>query len=432
MILPARPEVGYELYLSNNSGISGKLRKKIDDFRVEEIIEKNEQSHWNWTKKEENGKHCIAKITADNWDTHILVKKISQQLGIGQRAVGFAGTKDKRAVTTQYFSLFTSPEKLSKIDLKQIEIEFLHKTTKPIRLGNLIGNKFLIKISEISGSKSDISTILNELKEGFPNYFGIQRFGAIRPITHIVGKKIVKGDCEGAVWDYLTNEGSSNQNTEARKFLRENRNLEIALEKFPTNLFFERQMIKHLIKNENDYIGALKKLPENLSKMLVHSYQSLIFNSALNERIGRGLGVTKPMVGDKIMPMDKYAGPDQRKIIEVTDRNLNKLEKRCKEGKAWIVGLLPGIKSRHSNGLQSEIESTIMKNEEVEFKDFKIDMLPELSSLGMYRPLSQRVNELEWKVDNSGNAIFKFWLHKGTYATSFLREIMKCKDVKNY
>ena len=84
--------------------------------------------------------------------------------------------------------------------------------------------------------------------------------------------------------------------------------------------------------------------------MLVHSYQSLIFNSALNERIGRGLGVTKPMVGDKVMPMDKYGGPDQRKIIEVTDRNLNKLEKRCKEGKAWIVGLLPGIKSRHSNG----------------------------------------------------------------------------------
>ena len=73
-----------------------------------------------------------------------------------------------------------------------------------------------------------------------------------------------------------------------------------------------------------------------------------------------------------------------------------------------------------------------MKNEEVEFKNFKIDMLPELSSLGMYRPLSQRVNELEWKVDNSGNAIFKFWLHKGTYATSFLRELMKCKDVKNY
>ena len=114
---------------------------------IEEIIEKNEQSHWNWTKKEENGKHCIAKITADNWDTHILVKKISQQLGIGQRAVGFAGTKDKRAVTTQLLSFPVDEEKVSNLEIKDVSIDILGKSNRKIKLGELIGNDFTIKIT---------------------------------------------------------------------------------------------------------------------------------------------------------------------------------------------------------------------------------------------------------------------------------------------
>ena len=78
-------------------------------------------------------------------------------------------------------------------NIKNVEIEFKHKAIKPIRLGNLVGNKFIIKISDIKGKKEDIEKLADELKEGFPNYFGIQRFGAVRPITHLVGKKIVMG-----------------------------------------------------------------------------------------------------------------------------------------------------------------------------------------------------------------------------------------------
>ena len=52
-----------------------------------------------------NGKHQIVKIKAKNWDTHVLVKELAKRLKISQKAIGFAGTKDKRAVSTQYFSL---------------------------------------------------------------------------------------------------------------------------------------------------------------------------------------------------------------------------------------------------------------------------------------------------------------------------------------
>ena len=109
---PARPEVGKERYLSNSKGIGGKLRKKPEDFKVDEIISKNDKAHWIWTKQNEYCKHAIVRITANNWDTHVLVKELSKALGIGQKAIGFAGTKDKRALTTQYFSVMAQQKKI--------------------------------------------------------------------------------------------------------------------------------------------------------------------------------------------------------------------------------------------------------------------------------------------------------------------------------
>ena len=73
-----------------------------------------------------------------------------------------------------------------------------------------------------------------------------------------------------------------------------------------------------------------------------------------------------------------------------------------------------------------------MNEENIEFRDFFVDEIFELSSVGMYRPLRQGVNQMKLEYDNKDNPIFSFWLYKGTYATSFLREIMKCEDMKAY
>ncbi len=429
---PARPEVGKERYLSNSKGIGGKLRKKPEDFKVDEIISNNDKAHWIWAKQNEHGKHAIVRITAKNWDTHVLIKELSKELGIGQKAIGFAGTKDKRALTTQYFSVMAQQKRIEEIKLENVNIEFCHRTIKPIRLGNLVGNKFTIKISDVVTNKKELETLIDELKEGFPNYFGIQRFGAIRPITHTVGEKIVKGDYEGAVWSYLFDGDEKFSGFEARKNLKETRDLDSALENYPHSMLFERQMIGYLTRKKEDYIGALKQLPENLSKMFVHAYQSAIFNRTIDMRINSGKSIHTPLLGDNVIPADSYGGPDQRRIIEVNEYNQKKLEKRCREGKAWVVGLLPGMKSEHTNGFQGELEKIVMKEESIDFKDFRIEGIPELTSLGMHRPLSQKINNLKWKIDEEGELVFDFWLHKGTYATSFLREIMKSEDVTVY
>ena len=430
MSLASQHIVGSESFFSKTSGIGGKLRKKSEDFNVEEVVSIPGRSHWIWMQDSSNGKHQIVKIKAKNWDTHVLVKELSRKLNIGQKSIGFAGTKDKRAITTQHFSVKTSMENLSSVDLENIELEFLHSSVKPIRLGNLVGNKFKIRVTN-SSNRDHINDIFSELDGFFPNYFGVQRFGAVRPITHIVGEKIVQGNYEGAVLDYLTLGSPNYAGHEGREYLLETKDFTKSLEKFPSHMLFERQLLGHLSRNKGDYTGAILQLPESLSKMLVHGYQSLIFNKVLDMRIKEGMDACLPQIGDYIMPADGYGGPDQRVTIEVTERNQSKLSKRCREGKAWVAGLLPGANSKFSKGRQGELEKEVMDDFGVKFGDFIIDDIHELSSYGMYRPLFQKYNDIE--VDyNSEDPIFSFWLHKGTYATSFLREIMKSSDVTVY
>ena len=430
MSLASQHIVGSESFFSKTSGIGGKLRKKSEDFNVEEVVSIPGRSHWIWMQDSSNGKHQIVKIKAKNWDTHVLVKELSRRLNIGQKSIGFAGTKDKRAITIQHFSVKTSMEKLSSVDLENIELEFLHSSVKPIRLGNLVGNKFKIRVTN-SSNRNHINDIFSELDGFFPNYFGVQRFGAVRPITHIVGEKIVQGNYEGAVLDYLTLGSPNYAGHEGREYLLETKDFTKSLEKFPPHMLFERQLLGHLSRNKGDYTGAILQLPESLSKMLVHGYQSLIFNKVLDMRIKEGMDACLPQIGDYIMPADGYGGPDQRVTIEVTERNQSKLSKRCREGKAWVAGLLPGANSKFSKGRQGELEKEVMDDFGVKFEDFIIDDIHELSSYGMYRPLFQKYNDIE--VDyNSEDPIFSFWLHKGTYATSFLREIMKSSDVTVY
>ena len=431
MSLTGQHIVGSESFLSKTSGIEGKLRKDPEDFEVEEIVSIPGRSHWIWMQKNSNGKHSIVEIKAKNWDTHVLVKELSRKLNISQKSIGFAGTKDKRAITTQHFSLRVAKEKITTLDLENIDITFKHQSIKPIRLGNLVGNKFKIRIANTVNGRENIDNILSELRGFFPNYFGVQRFGTVRPITHIVGEKIVRGDYEGAVFDYLTIDSPNFAGVEGREYLLKTRDFTKSIDKFPAHMLFERQLLGHLSRNEGDFTGAILQLPESLSKMLVHGYQSLIFNKVLDLRMKEGIDAFLPQIGDLVMPADGYGGPDQRVTIEVTERNQAKLSKRCREGKAWIAGLLPGANSNFSNGIQGELERQVMEELDVKFEDFIIDDMPELSSYGMYRPLFQKYNDIELEFD-SGDPIFSFWLHKGTYATSFLREIMKSSDVTAY
>ena len=317
-VLATEKNIGIETFFAPYEGIGGKLRTTPEDFVVREVS--------NYPPKKEKGRFTIADVTVTNWETNHLVRDMSNWLHISRQRIGFAGTKDKRARTTRLMSFYNIPmTELSKVKLKDVEIEDIYVSDRPIKIGNLIGNRFEIIVRNIdnkikSNSIKDIASAI-EKYGGFPNFYGIQRFGIVRPITHIVGKYIVNDDFENAVMSYVANPmgGEDKESYELRKQLDKTHDFAEALKSYPNKLNFEKAMLNKLVVDPKDFVGALKELPKNLLTMFVYAYQSYLFNRILSERIRKKIPLNEAIVGDIVLPIRK--GMINQEYIKVKEIN---------------------------------------------------------------------------------------------------------------
>ncbi len=445
-------KLGLEVFFTDTPGMGGKIKIVAEDFIVEEISLEPE--------RKENGNFTIARIKSKNWETNKLVRELSRALGISRKRICFAGTKDKRAVTTQLFCFQASKEIISKLSLPDVEILDLYTSAKPVEIGNLIGNEFEVLIRNIALPAEKVKTIVENVNEiilaagGFPNFYGVQRFGAVRPITHIVGKYILEGNFEKALLTYTAEpiKGEHPEAFEARKFLKESYDFKKALSVYPKELIFERAIIHYLAKESTDYIGALRQLPKNLLMMFIHSYQSYLFNRILSERLRRNYPLGEALIGDLVLTVDKYNLPCHNSWVKAEERNIPKLNARIKEGKAFVSGVIFGAESEFAEGVQGEIESKIIAEEKIKREDFIIPAMPELSSKGERRNLIAPLKALDYKINEDSlhsaiqnstlraplkqlrlqSILLKFQLQKGCYATSLLREFMKGSALTDY
>ena len=144
-ILSEEQYIGIEQFFTTTDGVRGILRSNPSDFNVEEIAQE--------LSPLSEGPFIIAQITAINWETNHLIDSLAKKLHISRKRISFAGTKDKRAKTTQYFSFYKiSKERLQEILLKDVEINDIFYAQKPLRIGDLIGNRFDIKIRDIAST----------------------------------------------------------------------------------------------------------------------------------------------------------------------------------------------------------------------------------------------------------------------------------------
>ena len=150
------------------------IKQKPEDFQVKEVISLN---------LDKKGPYTYALMKKKNYNTLDAIKTISNIFKIGLKQIGFAGSKDKKAVTYQYISLPRfSKDKINNLELKDISLKFKGYGNKRIVLGDVIANKFKIKFP-YKFKKTDFCE----------NYFDDQRFG-INSNNHELGKLILKKD----------------------------------------------------------------------------------------------------------------------------------------------------------------------------------------------------------------------------------------------
>jgi tRNA pseudouridine13 synthase len=374
-------------YYSDTYGIKGAIKEQVDDFIVKELA-----SH----DTGDEGDHLIIKLRKQNMTTMDAVDKLSKMLHISRNRIGYAGNKDKRAVTEQYISIQgVEEEEVRNVYTDEFDIEVVGKGGK-IGLGNLSANRFEINVRNLKLPIDDIEErtqkIVDEMDGKMPNYFGEQRFGSTRPVTHQVGRLILKGDFEEAVWTYIAKPYDDEYKSirKVREELWETREVEGAAERFPEKFQYEKTLLYHLTKNPGDYQGAIKRLPEGLQTLFVHAYQSWIFNRTLS----------------RLIEEDWY---DEDYDIP-----------------------LVGYKTEFNNNKPDQVMQEVLEEEEIDRDDFRLPDMPELRSEGSLRRAFADFRNFEViEVDDDDLNMAKnmmrvrFDLPKGCYATVFLREIMK-------
>jgi tRNA pseudouridine13 synthase len=152
--------------------LTGRLRSTPDDFRVEEILGYGPDGE---------GEHVFLEVEKCGENTEWVVRELAKFAGANPASVGFAGMKDRHAVTVQAISV-QLPGKdepdWSAFGGESVNVRSLGRTRRKIKRGALRGNRFVITVRGIEGDRAVAEARLAAIVDhGVPNYFGEQRFG---------------------------------------------------------------------------------------------------------------------------------------------------------------------------------------------------------------------------------------------------------------
>ena len=411
-------------YVTSQKGIGGSIRNQYEDFYVEEIPEMFPTGEgpniWIWIEK-------IGRTTLD------VVLDIARDLHIGRKRMGFAGMKDKKALTRQWICIANME---SEEQFRQVENLDIYKTDfleiirgrKKLRMGQLNGNKFKILIrdlDDIEKSADVANEVLKQLEQtGIPNYYGWQRFGKPRTNTHLVGEALIQNDLAEAVRRYIGNPSpeESNENQLARQAYDDG-DLEKSLELMGKGMRYEKMMIRQLIKDskkgeltDKAYMNALHALPKPLQRMFVHAYQSYLFNDVVSRRVD--MGINKYVEGDIIIDNEEHI---------IRDKTPEEYQELIDNFEVNPTVPLYGTKVPFAGGEVGEMEKAVLDSYGLEKSDFEVPKMPRLGSHGLRRAVRFQVWDASAKATDDG-VLAEFSINKGSYATAVLREVMK-KDV---
>lgn len=438
--------IGIECYITSSNGIGGIIKERPEDFMVWEVIRNglNAKTCYDGGLRTTLLKDRFAMLVLHkiNVPTFIAIHKISKLFKVMSKDIGICGIKDKRAMTWQFLSIPESCMKnfndaLIKV-MDRVWIKHIGYVNQKLSAQNLLRNEFKVKVSRVALSKDCIESLIEKVLEeitlkGLPNFFGHQRFGVLRPITHIVGKYIIQGRLDVAVEEFLFDYSQFEPKhvRMLRKELAEARNLSSVANNLPSSLSYERSMLLHLIKNPKDYVGALRRLPLRLRRLFVEAYASYLFNKLLSRMLKMGVSLRMPEAGDLVVPLDMH-GLQNGKPFYISQSAVERAKELIEQSKIAIVLPVPGWRVILPHNYKASILNDILEEEGIKLSDFKCHQLPEVSTMGDYRSVTINSYSIKSIEVSDGNVNMELSLMRGAYATVLLREIMKAEYVLNY
>ena len=389
MIPQIDKDIGISVYTTQFPSIKGKIKENQNDFLVKEVLSEKTLDSFN----NDEG-HVVYLLKKSGIDTNHALTDIEKRYGLVLKSLGL---KDANAQTEQYVYTYKKLKPLEKIQGQKYSLQHIGFTQKPISKKQMVGNIFEIKISNLSNSLPSFTG-----DEKILNFFGYQRFGSKRPITHLVGKSIIKGEYAQAL-DYLLSFSSkydSEKNNEIRKLISERKSTSEIIDLIPYSMDIERNLLKQLSDDE-DPKNAIRSIPLTMRRFYIQAYQSFLFNKTLSTAYEYEEKLFSP--GEDDVCFDKHAeigkfqnDPEQKLAIPLIGHSYYK-------------------KSRFDYYIKKILDDELLTP-----KDFFIQDFQEISIDGGFRNAS--INYENFSIAQN---LIKFKLQRGSYATIVLREILK-------
>ena len=213
------------------------IKTQPEDFVVKEILPAS--------YIRESGPFTVFLLKKKDYNTISALKVIASYLSLPLRAIGFAGNKDRRAVTEQFITVAgLSKDAFDAFSHDNIDVVFAGYAAKELHLGNLVGNAFDVVLRDCQRAPVPRKRIVN--------YFGEQRFSENNAA---IGKAMLRKDFKEACGLIMQSD-------------LQKESIQIYLKKHP-----------------NDYVGALQLLPQKLLSLFLNAYQSKLWNRLVSSLV---------------------------------------------------------------------------------------------------------------------------------------------------
>ena len=394
-------------------GVGGTLRRRPEDFFVQELP---------LYEPSGEGGHVVVEVQKIGLTTRQAIKRIADELGIDERNVGYAGLKDRHALTRQLLSVpaegGVDEERVMTMRVEGIFPQWAARHGNKLRVGHLSGNRFAVKIRDVyPPDVTKLRPVLDQLsRDGLPNYYGEQRFGvdAERP-TDALGLTLIRGDLEGFLKLFLGGD-DSREDVAAVRRLYDAGDLPAALEAWPRNVQPERRTLQALVEAGKP-ARAIRAIDKKTLRFYKSAAQSRVFNEVVADRLRTGL-LSTLRDGDVAA---KHNDDNLRTggMFLVEDAAVE--QPRCERWEVSPTGPMFGRKMRKPAGETAEAERAAAERLGVSVADFD-------SETGDRRPLRVRPRDTTLAAgsdDDGGHITVAFTLPAGSFATTLLRELMK-------
>lgn len=397
-------------------GIGGTLCARPEDFLVEETP---------LYQPSGTGEHVYLFVQKQAMSTLDMVGVLARHFGVPKRDIGYAGLKDKRAITRQVVSVRLPGREVEEIPMlrdDRLAILWVDKHENKLRRGHLRGNRFSIKIRDV-GFQAALpaqQALERMAREGMPNRIGPQRFGMLGN-NHLVGRAIVLSRWEEALRHLLgPSETNPDAQPESRASFAAGRYAD-AFAEMPGSLGVERVALRALADGATPE-QAIRSIERSAVSFFVTSFQSAVFNAVLTAREAAGtLGtLTEGDVAYMHSSQRTFeVGPDELADPEMPARLA--AQEVSPSGPMW------GTRMRKAGGGVGRLELDALHASGVD--EGAIEHFAEIGGEieGARKPLRVPVTspEVEGGADEHGMYVrCAFDLPRGAFATSVMASIM--------